>query len=371
MDVARDQLERLSSLVDAVIAADPTGSGTAARTLAATVSAAGRGPAQVVIVATDFRDLADKLVVARSGTSRRDGVFLADPTTAAPIVRARRTVFLYPGQGSQRPARSRDVFVAFPRLRGPARRRSRVGRAPFQCRLQRRRAERGGRRAHRHDRRPACGCAAWPWPSCSGPGRHPGHHRRPQLWRVVALAVAGADDPAPRVGGSSHARVGDRGCGRRAGRRPLRDGRGRRLDRGGRRRTSRSPRRGGRHQRPRSGRDLRTDGAVAAAVDRLGSTGVAAKSLKVACVFHSPAIVPASGRLAEEVASTPSRRRDRGRRNTTAHPYPADPAEIRALLAAEFWSASSTRSRPCTPPASGVFVEAGPVVRLLTQLVGV
>ena len=335
MDPARDQLERLSSLVDAVIAADPTGQRHRLRDLAATVSAAGRGPTQVAIVATDFRDLADKLVVARSGTSRRDGVFLADPDEGCTDRSGTRDRVPVPGTGQPAPGHARRPLRHLPHVARPARYRSRVGRAPLPtCRLQRRRAS--AQAAALTDTTVAqpvlglCGLAMTQLLGALGvtPATTAGH----SYGELVALAVAGVMTPHD-VLRLSHARgraIADAAAERG-------DDPGAMAAVGGSIEVVADALRDhpdvvvANHNGPAQVVISGPTGAVAAAVDRLGRTGVAAKSLKVACAFHSPVIAAASGRLADDVASTSVAPPEIAVWcNTTARPYPADPAEIRA-----------------------------------------
>jgi acyl transferase domain-containing protein len=115
-----------------------------------------------------------------------------------------------------------------------------------------------------------------------------------------------------------------------------------------------------------------TTAAVGALVAELDAAGVAAKPLNVACAFHSPLLADAPGALAARLADAPV---DPPTipvfANTTAAPYPADPAAIRSLLSEQV--AGSVRFvdqiEAMYEAGVRVFVEAGPG-RVLTQLVG-
>jgi acyl transferase domain-containing protein/NAD(P)-dependent dehydrogenase (short-subunit alcohol dehydrogenase family) len=99
-----------------VTAADPYAQRHRLRDVAAAVCRAGSGPVRIGLVADSFADLAAKLDAAASGTTdARLGVFLADvPDGEEP--EAPEVAFLYPGQGSQRPGMTSDLFVTFPGL---------------------------------------------------------------------------------------------------------------------------------------------------------------------------------------------------------------------------------------------------------------
>jgi acyl transferase domain-containing protein/NAD(P)H-dependent flavin oxidoreductase YrpB (nitropropane dioxygenase family) len=91
------------------------------RDLAAAAAATGSGPVQIAVVASDFADLAAKLELAREHATATDtgpqsaaGVHVAGPARdAAPP----EVAFLFPGQGSQKPAMLSELFVTLPALR--------------------------------------------------------------------------------------------------------------------------------------------------------------------------------------------------------------------------------------------------------------
>ena len=79
------------------------------RDLAWSVCTTGTGPVQIAIVATSIEDLQAKLDAARVGGEVADGVYARREVSG-------KIAFLFPGQGSQRPAMMRELFVAFPDL---------------------------------------------------------------------------------------------------------------------------------------------------------------------------------------------------------------------------------------------------------------
>ncbi len=69
------------------------------------------------------------------------------------------------------------------------------------------------------------------------------------------------------------------------------------------------------------------------AVDRLEGEGIAARTLTVACAFHSPLVAPAGDRLAETLAKVEFQPpRHSVYANATASPYPDEPEAIASLL---------------------------------------
>ncbi|MFC8823912.1 SDR family NAD(P)-dependent oxidoreductase [Streptomyces sp. NPDC057137] len=110
---------------------------------------------------------------------------------------------------------------------------------------------------------------------------------------------------------------------------------------------------------------------VAAAVSRLRDAGHSVKPLQVACAFHSPLLAGAGDAFAERL--------DRLTvyppafdvwANRTAEPYPTDPAEVRAGLAAQIGSPVRFAEQIESMYAAGarVFAEVGPG-RVLSRLV--
>src|SRR5439155_19951665 len=110
---------------------------------------------------------------------------------------------------------------------------------------------------------------------------------------------------------------------------------------------------------------------VDAALGRLAAAGVGARRIPVACAFHSPIVAGARERLAawlERVAVAAPRHPVWS--NTTATPYPADAAAIRARIAEHVAEPVRFADEVEGMYAAGarIFVEAGPG-RVLSGLV--
>jgi acyl transferase domain-containing protein/NAD(P)H-dependent flavin oxidoreductase YrpB (nitropropane dioxygenase family)/NADP-dependent 3-hydroxy acid dehydrogenase YdfG len=115
-----------------------------------------------------------------------------------------------------------------------------------------------------------------------------------------------------------------------------------------------------------------SDEAVERALARLATAGVTAKKIPVACAFHSPIVARAAETFARRLAdASVAAPRLPVYANTTAAPYPADPAAVRALLARQIAEPVRFADEIEAMYAAGarVFVEAGPGA-VLTDLVG-
>ncbi|WP_405850697.1 SDR family NAD(P)-dependent oxidoreductase [Streptomyces niveus] len=110
---------------------------------------------------------------------------------------------------------------------------------------------------------------------------------------------------------------------------------------------------------------------VAAAVGRLRDAGHSVKPLQVACAFHSPLLAGAGDAFADRLeALTVYPPAFDVWANRTAEPYPADPAGVRAGLAAQIGSPVRFAEQIESMYAAGarVFAEVGPG-RVLSRLV--
>ncbi|KFZ78832.1 polyketide synthase [Amycolatopsis sp. MJM2582] len=111
--------------------------------------------------------------------------------------------------------------------------------------------------------------------------------------------------------------------------------------------------------------------AVGVAVDRLRDRGIGAKSLPVACAFHSPLVAPAEPEFGRALGTVAVREPEIPVwANRTAAPYPSTPDGIRAGLAAQIGAPVRFADQIEAMYAAGArtFVEAGPG-SVLTRLV--
>jgi acyl transferase domain-containing protein len=115
-DAARTATD-LAATVEEIVASDPHAERHRVRDVAAAASGAGTGPVQAALVADDLVDLAAKLRLVADGTGdARTGVFLAGQHPGLDGEHPPKVAFLYPGQGSQRPSMTADLFVTFRQL---------------------------------------------------------------------------------------------------------------------------------------------------------------------------------------------------------------------------------------------------------------
>ena len=115
-----------------------------------------------------------------------------------------------------------------------------------------------------------------------------------------------------------------------------------------------------------------TSEAVAEALTRFRDASMSARQLQVACAFHSPLVSAAADHFAGTLAELePAAPQLPVYANESAAPYPATPAGIRALLAAQIGSPVRfvEEIEAMYDAGARVFVEAGPG-RVLTGLVG-
>ncbi|HWE69677.1 MAG TPA: SDR family NAD(P)-dependent oxidoreductase [Acidimicrobiales bacterium] len=375
LDEAVVQLESLASVVDAIVREDPASQRHRLRDLAATTAATGSGPTQIAIVATDFGDLADQLAVARDGQARSDRVFVAGPDRRPNDAAGPRTAFLYPGQGSQRTGMLVDLFNTFPFLRDLL-----VAGAPWVDALYPGAAftaeERGAQAAAITDTRVAqpvlgiCGMAMTRLLASVAvePDVTAGH----SYGELIALAAAGAFDAetllrlsAARGEAIVMAASGDGDPGTMAA--VSAD-----LETVTAALAVHPEVVVANHNSPSQVVISGATGPLATVVAELASAGVAAKTLKVACAFHSPLVGAAAGQLATGLASVSV---DTPRipvwANSTAARYPSAPDEIRAVLADQVAQSVRFVDQIESMYDAGIrtFVETGPG-RVLTQLVG-
>ncbi|MET9609715.1 SDR family NAD(P)-dependent oxidoreductase [Streptomyces sp. NPDC006512] len=336
------------------------------RDLAAETAASASGPVQVSVVADGLDDLAAKLERAR-GLTPGEGV-----RVRAPEADPGQVAFLFPGQGSQRPGMLGDLYVAFPRLRGlldgaPAQ----VVAAMFppaaftpEERSRQRDAVTDTRVAQ-----PALGLAGAAAHLLLGSlGVRPDCTAGHSYGELTALWAAGSLDTAALL----------RLSGRRAS--AILEAAG--ADPGTMAAVTAAPEqvreiaaRSGcvvaNHNAPSQCVISGPTAAVEAALAALRAAGLRGERIPVACAFHSGVVAGAVDALAAELAGTAVAEPAVPVWSTaTARPYPADPTEVRDVLARQVAEPVRFVDQVEAMYAAGVrtFVEAGPG-RVLTGLV--
>ena len=360
------EMDRLATLI---AANDTAGRPWRLRDLARTVSGSGRR-VWAAVVAQDLDDLATKLAQVRNSTAA-DGVFVASSLNTPDGETAGQVAFLFPGQGSQRPGMLADVFVAFPALRRFLELGDRWAGAMFPPAAFSKEESARARAALTDTRvaQPALGVAGLAMHELlTSLGVQPDHLGGHSYGELVALAAAGALDPAQllelseargqailaAVGADPGAMAAITGAPEQV-RAVLGNG----------------PVVVANHNSPDQTVISGPTPGVQAALHRLTEVGLAGTRIPVACAFHSPVVTGATAVLTTELGS----RTVRSPRlpvwsNTTAAPYPARPAAIRATLATHVAEPVRFVEQVEAMYAAGVrvFVETGPG-RVLTQLV--
>jgi acyl transferase domain-containing protein/NAD(P)H-dependent flavin oxidoreductase YrpB (nitropropane dioxygenase family) len=327
--------------------------------LAATM-AARPGPVRAAFTAASLDDLGQRLREPLAGPEESR----AEPGAVA---------FLFPGQGSQRPGMTADLFTAFPRLQwllrlaGPARAAAMFPPAAFS------QADRARHTAAITDTRmaqPTLGVAdlaVWELLTMTGvrPDMAAGH----SYGELAALCAAGVYGPATLLelsevranailaaaGDDPGAMASVSGDAAQVG--ALLDGTGVVI---------------ANHNAPDQVVISGPTAALEQAVTALAAAGLPAKRLGVACAFHSPVVAPAAAVMAEaltrKAVGTPG---FPVYANSTARPYADSPEEVRRLLAAQVADPVRFAEQVELMYAAGArtFVEVGPG-RTLTGLVG-
>jgi acyl transferase domain-containing protein/NAD(P)H-dependent flavin oxidoreductase YrpB (nitropropane dioxygenase family)/NAD(P)-dependent dehydrogenase (short-subunit alcohol dehydrogenase family) len=358
------EMDRLAELL---AANDAAGRAWQLRDLARTACGARRGRVWAAVVADDLDDLAAKLDRARQAAAT-DGVFITSDEGAT----AGQVAFLFPGQGSQRPGMLADLFVAFPRLRRFLELGGRWADAMFPPAAFSK-EESARQRAALTDTRvaqPALGIAGLAIHDLlTSLGVHPDHVGGHSYGELVALAAAGAVEPAELLALSeARGQVILAAAG---------------LDPGTMAAVTATveqvqtvlgngPVVVANHNAPDQAVISGATAAVQAALSRLAEAGVTGTRIPVACAFHSPVVAGATPIFAAEL----DRRAVESPRlpvwsNTTAAPYPTEPAAVRRTLAAHVAEPVRFVEQIEAMHTAGVrvFVEAGPG-RVLTQLIG-
>ncbi|MEU5429205.1 SDR family NAD(P)-dependent oxidoreductase [Streptomyces olivoreticuli] len=332
-------------------------------------------PAWTAVVARDLDELPGLLGRAREGEhDPRAGIFVAGPDGSDGP--GGEVAFLFPGQGSQRPDMLAELFIAFPEVQRYLRTGREWADAIFPPTAFDPGAEEA-RRARVTDTRtaqPALGIMGLAVSELLGrAGVRPATVAGHSYGELVALCAAGAFDPETLLElSAARAEAILAAAGAEPGTMAA--------VAAGHQDVAEELRAAGQadrvvvanHNAPQQTVISGPVEEVGAAVRRLRERGLGAKTVPVACAFHSPLVAPAGERFAEVLAARQVAAPEIPVwANRTAAIYPGQPDGIRAELAAQIGSPVRFMQQIEQMYEAGVrvFVEAGPG-SVLTGLVG-
>ncbi|MEO8592213.1 MAG: SDR family NAD(P)-dependent oxidoreductase [Candidatus Solibacter sp.] len=308
---------------------------------------AATGAVQLAIVASSVDDLREKLARAQQSLGQPDTARINDPRgiyyAARPLAREGKLAFLFPGQGSQYPRMLQDLFLHFPEMRPMMEKAAGVlaGKLPsplssyvFPAPSFSREEEQVLQKAltQTNVAQPALGAVSLAlFELLDEFGLRPDMMAGHSYGEYAALAAAGVFDADTLIALSeARGRFIVEGAGAEPGTMAAIEADAvtvaevlRQFD-GACLANCNGPK-----QTVISG----TPAAVEGAVRQFAAQGLTARSIPVACAFHSPLVAPAQPRLAEFLAGAGTAApKTVVFSNTTAEPYPSEPEAIRQRL---------------------------------------